>query len=239
MPDVPQNIPPQVLAALQQQQGGMSGGDITSILAQLAQMSPEELSAALQQLGVNIQPDQLVSAAENWLEAAGDKQAAAGDDESAEPAPRTAGADEEAAEGETGEDARMPSPAEEEAEGETDEAEIPPNAQPTGYSPQRVPQAAPSQATPPQAQQAAPMPVSGAGRMPPSAAMMSAASGGGTTMDDLISAAMMQQAAGNPNAAVPMPRTRGPKPPGPGVTPTALGNIRSRSMSPSRSRKRG
>lgn len=243
MPDVPQNIPPQVLQALQQQQQGMSGGDITSILAQLAQMSPDELSAALQQLGVNISPQQLVGAAENWLEDAADKQTATSDEADTEADPegadRTRGinpADQE----EVDEGEPAPAPVgEEEAEGEGDT--IPANATPTGYSPQPAsPAAAMANAVPPSQvpQGAPPMAPSAGGRLPPAAAMRGAAAGGGGTMDDLVSAAIMQQAAGNPNAAVPLPRMRGPKPPGPGVTPTSLGNIRQRGLS-TRSRKRG
>lgn len=234
-----QNIPPQVLAALQQQSQGMSGGDITSILAQLAEMSPDELSAALQQLGINIPPDQLVSAAENWLESAAGKQAGTADEEAGETTP-----DDETAEAE----APAAAPAQEQAQEQADEeggdiegqmqneesaeqAALPPNARPTGYSPQQVPQAA---AMPPT--QARAMPVSGSGRLPPSAAMRSAASSGSTTMDDLISAAMMQQAAGNPNAAVPMPGMRRARMPG---APTSLGNLKTPNPASTRSNKRG
>jgi hypothetical protein len=67
------NIPPEALAALQQQQGG--GMDITAILAQLSQMSPDEVSSALAQLGINVPPKQLQQAAEQWVEQAGDKAA--------------------------------------------------------------------------------------------------------------------------------------------------------------------
>jgi hypothetical protein len=70
------NIPPEALQALQQQQG--SGMDITAILAQLAQMSPDEVSVALQQLGINVPPQQLAAAAEQWVENAASKQASGG-----------------------------------------------------------------------------------------------------------------------------------------------------------------
>jgi hypothetical protein len=70
------NIPPEALQALQQQQG--SGMDITAILAQLAQMSPAEVSVALQQLGINVPPQQLAAAAEQWVENAASKQASGG-----------------------------------------------------------------------------------------------------------------------------------------------------------------
>src|SRR6187431_2817022 len=68
------NIPPEALQALQSQQGG--GMDIAGILAQLSQMSPDEVAGALQQLGSNVPPDKLQAAAEQWVEKAGDTQAA-------------------------------------------------------------------------------------------------------------------------------------------------------------------
>ena len=99
------NIPPEALAALQQQQGG--GMDIAGILAQLSQMSPDEVSGALQQLGINVPPDQLQSAAEQWVEQSADTQAAGGkvpsegeepaaDEPAEQPAPSSAPDDEEA-----------------------------------------------------------------------------------------------------------------------------------------------
>lgn len=244
MPDIPQNIPPQVLQALQQQQQGMSGGDITNILAQLAEMSPDELANALQQLGVQVQPDQLVDAAQNWLESAGDKQTGASADEEAdtEGADRTYGVDPaDQGDEEAGEPPAQQTPQEEQDEGDgEDAAALPPNAQPTSYSPQT--QMAGTPPAPMQVQQApmqgapAAMPVPPGGRIPPAAAMRGAATGAGSTMDDLISAAMMQQAAGNPNAAVPMPRMKRPKMPS---TPTSLGNMRTQNPASTRSSKRG
>jgi len=99
------NIPPEALQALQSQQGG--GMDIAGILAQLSQMSPDEVAGALQQLGINVPPDQLQAAAEQWVEKAGDTQAAGGkvpsegeepaaDEPAEQPAPSSTPDDEEA-----------------------------------------------------------------------------------------------------------------------------------------------
>jgi hypothetical protein len=236
MPDMPQNIPPQVLQALQQQSQGMNGGDITAILAQLAQMSPDELSQALAQLGVNIPPEQLVSGAENWLEGAAGKQA--GEEEDTETAPTAEPVDE-------GDDTEeQPTPTTQAEAGDTEgeaapaeegeDAAIPQNAQPTGYTPQRVPQAAPAAMPPPQEAQAMPAGIPpGAGRMPPSAAMARQAAGGSSQMDALIEAALTQGNAPIPNGPR-MPRmSSGPPMPS---APTSKGNVRAPSM---RSKKRG
>ena len=93
--DIPEgNIPPQAMQALQQQQA--NGMDITSILAQLSQMSPDEVSAALAQLGINVDPATLAKAAEDWVEQAGDKAAGAqGGDQTAPTAAEGTGDDEE------------------------------------------------------------------------------------------------------------------------------------------------
>ena len=243
MPDMPTNIPPQVLQALQQQSAGMNGGDITSIIAQLAQMSPDELSQALAQLGIQVPPEQLVNAAEGWLEQAAGKQAGEEDTE-------TATTTEPVAEGDDTEEAPTPTaqvasagddetaeatPDSESAEGE--DAAIPQGARPTGYSPRSVPQAAPQQAMPAMPQEAGPMPIQGGGRMPPSAAMGRQAAGGSSQMDALIEAAMAQSMGGDPNMPMPsgprMPRMKGPPMPS---APTSRGNIRAPSM---RSKKRG
>jgi hypothetical protein len=247
MPDMPTNIPPQVLQALQQQSAGMSGGDMTNILAQLAQMSPDELSAALQQLGIQVPPEQLVNAAENWLEAAAGKQAAGGEEDT-----ETATTTEPVAEGDDTEEAPTPTPQvaagdneaaeaapdSESAEGE--DAAIPQGARPTGYSPRSVPQASPQEASaPPMPQAMAAGIPSGGGRMPPSAAMSRQAAGGSSQMDALIEAAMAQNISGNPNMPMPsgprMPRMSPPMPLG----PTSQGNIRMRNPASTRSKKRG
>ena len=122
MPVNAAQVPPQALQALQQ--SGAQGGDITEILAQLAQMSPEEVSQALAQLGVQIDPETLQQAAEQWVDraaedASGNKAApTTPDDESSEPTP-----DSEPAEGETetptqDDEAAEPTPDDEAAEGE-------------------------------------------------------------------------------------------------------------------------
>jgi len=234
MPDLPQaseqmQIPPQVLAALQQQTQGMNGGDITSILAQLAQMSPDEMSAALQQLGVNIQPDQLVSAAENWLDQAADTQAGTGDSAAEEATETPAQAQQEQDDGgDDGGDGQS-------AQADTvDEGTLPPGATPASFRPQAAADEAESQPT--NTEQVPNMPTAARGRMPPSAAMQGAAASGAGTMDDLVSAALMQSAAGNPNANVPMPRLSRPTMKG---AATSLGNTRTANPASTRSRKRG
>lgn len=185
-------IPPQALAALQQ--SGAQGGDITEILAQLAQMSPEEVSQALAQLGVQIDPETLHAAAEQWVDQAAEDASGNAATPDTEGADRTRGVDpadqEEEAEGE-GPGSPPATPAEEDAEGEGENAEIPAGARPTGYSGGvRAGAAAPAAggAAMPRSQVTGPPIPSG---------------GAGGTMDDLVSAAMMQRATGNPNAAVP------------------------------------
>lgn len=202
MPVDPAQIPPQALAMMQQ--SGVQGGDIAQILAQLATMSPEEVSQALAQLGVQVDPETLHDAAAQWVDQAAGR--ASGDDEEAEPV-----ADDEAAEGEAapktdpyeGDRTRGIDPQDQEeadkAQPEEDSA-LPPNAQPTGYTPRPT----------------AAMPVSGGAAMPRSVGAGPPNVSGGT-MDDLVSASMMQQATGNPNASVPvggggnvgMPRSAG------------------------------
>ena len=195
MPVDTTQIPAQALQALQQ--SGVQGGDITQILAQLAEMSPDEVSQALAQLGVQIDPATLQQAAEQWVDQAASDASGNPATEDTEGADRTRGIDpadqqEEEAEGETG----PSSPAEEEAEGEGENAEIPANARPTGYQ---------GGASIPRAGAAAP--AAGGAAMPSGANVVrgpSIPTGAGGTMDDLVSASMMQQATGNPNAAVPV-----------------------------------
>ena len=235
MPDVPQaaeqtQIPPQLLSALQQQTAGMSGGDITGILAQLAQMSPDEMSQALQQLGVNISPDELVQHAENWIDQAAD--ASAGVEGSAEEEAAESPAQEQQEQDSGGDNS---DDAESAPSGSADDATLPPGARPTAQTGEAGQAAEATQAGSPPTQ-VPNMPSAGRGRMPPSAAMQSAAASGAGTMDDLVSAALMQQAAGNPNANVPLPRTSRPSMPG---APTTLGNMRTPNPANTRSKKRG
>ena len=196
MPVDTTQIPPQALQALQQ--SGVQGGDITQILAQLAEMSPDEVSQALAQLGVNIDPQTLQQAAEQWVDQAADSASGSSTDDTETPtedageADRTRGIDpadqEEMDEGEPA----PASPGEEEAEGE--DASIPAGARPTGYQGGgAVPRAT------------AAMPAAGGAAMPRSQVTGPPIPSGGAvgTMDDLVSAAMMQRATGNPNAAVP------------------------------------
>jgi hypothetical protein len=125
------NIPPEALQALQQQQGG--GMDITAILAQLAQMSPDEVSQALQQLGINVPPQQLAAAAEQWVENAAGKQASGG-----ESTPATAAEDEsegEAAPAETPPASSAPTDAD--GDGEADDGEMEAEGQEAGSVPSR------------------------------------------------------------------------------------------------------
>jgi len=200
MPDMP-NIPPQILAALQQQQqAGASAPDIGDMLQQLMQMSPDEVATVLQQMGIQVTPEQVQSAAENWVDQAADSASGSNpDDETAEPTPDNEPAEGEAAPTannlETAEANAGEQPTDESDEGE-DGGALPPNAQPT-------------------AQQGAGA-SSGEGEVDPRMAAMLAAQGGGGAMprgpagiptggpmDDLISAQMMQRAVGNPNATVP------------------------------------
>lgn len=179
------NIPPEALQQLQQMQGG-GGMDITAILAQLSQMSPDEVSGALQQLGINVPPAQLQQAAEDWVEqsagkAAGEptEPASEGEEGAAEePPPSTPSQDDEAAE---------TVPDDEAAEGEEDrsDAALPPNAMPT------------SGGGGANAGAMAAMMQQGGGAMP--------RGGAGGNIDALISAALSQ---GDP-ASMPAP-TRGP-----------------------------
>ena len=178
-------LPPEAMQALQQQQAG--GADITGILAQLAQMSPEEVSAALAQLGVQVDPEQLQEAASDWVEQSADK--ASGDAE----------------DGEQSADAA--------AEGASDEAPVSdatPSAPPTADdeattaadAEQSEAMEAQAQASPAEAAMAAAS-SSGGGSMPSN--RMPSGGGGGRMppMDDLVSAQLMQGAAGSPNAPVP------------------------------------
>jgi len=183
MPQMQTQLSPQVLQALQQQQGA-GAVDIGDMLQQLMAMSPEEVAATLQQMGIQVSPEQVQSAAENWVDQAADdasgnpaqpstqaddggespEDQSSPDDAQSPPSSAPAAPDDEAAE---------PTPDDEEAEGESEQV-------PAGASPQQ--------------QGATAMPRGG---MP---------SGAGGSMDDLISAAMMQQAAGDPNADVPTAR---------------------------------
>jgi hypothetical protein len=115
------NIPPEALQALQSQQGG--GMDIAGILAQLSQMSPDEVSGALQQQGINVPPEQLQQAAEQWVEQSADTQASGG---------KVPSEGEEPADGDSAAEEPAPSPTpegdEEEAPADEEEAPAPPAA---------------------------------------------------------------------------------------------------------------
>jgi hypothetical protein len=191
------NIPPQALAALQQQQSG--GMDITAILAQLAEMSPDEVSAALQQLGIQVDPDTLHDAAAQWVEQAGDKQTGgSADDEQ----PTTSAAD-----GEGEEDVATTSPPS--APTTDDEAaEVAPDDE-EGEGEGEV---ASSQAGQGGAGTSYPVRAGGAGRSaPPNTANVGGGGGGGgMNMDALISAALSQ---GDPNS-MPPPMPVPMRPPG-------------------------
>jgi hypothetical protein len=224
-------IPPEAMAALQQQQAG--GSDITGILAQLAEMSPDEVAAALQQLGIQVDPDTLHDAAAQWVENAGDKQAsggasgegegettseelpaAAATSDEATPAPTPAApTDNEAAEAapddETGE-------GEGEGEGGADVAASGQGGAGANYAPRT---GGASRGAPPNAAQLA---AGGAGRR----------GGGGMNMDALISAALSQ---GDPQSMPPpmrppgvgaagAPQLRGPAMPGAGTPGPAAGD---------------
>lgn len=213
MPDTSQ-IPPQILAALQQQQqAGASGVDVGDMLQQLMQMSPDEVASVLQQMGIQVSPEQVHSAAENWVDqAADDVSGSSPDDETTEATP-----DSETAEGESNppssaanlegaEAAAGEQPADDAAEGdEGDNSQLPPNAQPTS---QRGSSRAAAVAEPTAV---------GADAMP------SGVRGGASapnTIDDLISAQMMQRATGNPNALVPSGRGAVPMPRSASALPT-------------------
>jgi hypothetical protein len=203
MSQLQQSIPPEALAAIQQRQGGMNGADVGMILQQLMEMSPEEVAQVLAQMGIQVTPEQVHSAAENWVDQAAGKQAAggvdeedaadSGADEAAEgEAPQAPAADLEQAEAAAGE-----TPSDEAAEGDEgdgDGAQLPPGAQPTM---QQGPAAGGAREAA-LAELMQSQPQSGGGAMPRGAGGPS-----GGPMDDLISAQMMQRAVGNPNAPVP------------------------------------
>jgi hypothetical protein len=226
------NIPPQALMALQQQSGGM---DIAGILAQLAQMSPEEVSSALQQLGINVDAETLHQAASDWVERAGDKAAGgdSGEGEGEQPTPQPTAPDDESAE---------PVADEEAPEGETAVAATPPARgidknerirREIRDTPQPRQPTAPDMDLTPSGRQDYMPPVS-ANRL---AALRGGPGSGGMNMDALISAAMSQ---GDPNSmpsplrppgAGSSPRMRGPAMPGSGTPGPAAGdNAQMRAM---------
>jgi len=95
----PSQLPPGAAQALQQ--SGLGGDNLTQILAQLATMSPDEVSAALAQLGINVDPNTLHGMAEKWVDESADKLSSGSADGEQQP---TAAADEG--------DEESPSPAE-------------------------------------------------------------------------------------------------------------------------------
>ena len=181
-------LPPQVLQMLQQQQqSGAGSAGIEQVFQQLMQMSPDQVAQALQQMfGVEVTGPEVEQAAEGWLEQAGDAQASAGSTEA------DAGED-EASPPDATQSSASAEVEEPQADSESDEGELPPNAQPTGYSGGGG-AGIPSGAMP-----------SGGGAMPrmPRGGPTGPSVPGGS-MDDLVSAAMMQSVAGNPNAKVPI-----------------------------------
>jgi len=198
-------LPPQVMQALQQQQG--AGADAGDMLQQLMQMSPDEVAAVLQQMGIQVTPEQVQTAAENWVDqaaedasgnAASPAQADDGgeveepqsspDDAQTPPSSAPATGDDEEAE---------PAPDDEEAEGE---GQLPAGARPTAYS------GGANAGSDPRLAAALAAAQGGGGAMPRGVGGPPGIPTGGGPMDDLISAQMMQRAVGNPNAAVP----RGP-----------------------------
>ena len=206
MPDMP-NIPPQILAALQQQQqAGAGGADIGDMLAQLMQMSPDEVAQVLQQMGIQVTPEQVHSAAENWVDqAADDVSGSSPDDETTEATPDSEPAEGEsnpppsAANLEAAEASAGEQPADDAAEGDDGE-QLPPNAQPTAQRGGGRAAAMPSE------------PITAGGGAMPTGMPPGAGAGAPSTMDELVSAAMMQRATGNPNALVPSARGAIPMP---------------------------
>jgi hypothetical protein len=224
------NIPPQALAALQQQQAG--GTDITAILAQLAEMSPDEVAAALQQLGINVDPNTLHDAAAQWVEQAGDKQTSSSSSSSEEQPPAPA----PAAESEGEEDAPTATASPSPPIGDDEAAEVAEGA-PDDESAEG--EDASDMATPGQAAGGAvSMPRAGGNSRgaPPNSAPIAGRRGGGMNMDALISAALSQ---GDPSSMPPPMRPpggagaqmRGPTMPTAPTAPTAAGeDPRARAM---------
>lgn len=207
MPDTSQ-IPPQIMQAMmQQQQSGASGPDIGDMLQQLMQMSPDEVATVLQQMGIQVTPEQVHDAAENWVDKAADDASGTPDTPAEETTQADAGEDEASPPDATQSSASAPDNevAEAAPDDEAEEGELPPNAQPTqqqgkGADP-RLAAIAAAQA--------------GGGGMPPrmpSGGPPGIPSAGGGPIDDLISAQMMQRAVGNPNATVPSPKGGIPMP---------------------------
>jgi hypothetical protein len=201
------------MQALQQQQG--AGADVGDMLQQLMKMSPDEVAAVLQQMGIQVSPEQVQTAAENWVDQAAD-------DASGNPAQPSTQADDggESPEDQSSpDDAHTPSssaptdnepaepaPDDEEAEGE---GQLPAGARPTAYS------GAGSTSGDPRMAAALAAAQGGGGAMPRGVGSAGPPGIPSGPMDDLISAQMMQRAVGNPNAAVPtgpgvpMPRSAG------------------------------
>jgi hypothetical protein len=184
MPDMPQ-VPPQIMQALQQQQqAGASSSSIGDMLEQLMQMSPDQVAQVLTQMGIQVTPEQVQTAAENWVDsAAGKASGSEGEEDQATEPTTDAG---EMAEG-TADDTQGPGG----SIGQDDAAE------------------AQAMADESEASDARPTPTGsprgGAAMAAAGGSRGASAAGGppGGAMDDLVSAMMMQRAAGNPNAAIP------------------------------------
>jgi len=223
---MPAGINPQMIQQLMQQTGGMNGGDITGIMAQLSKMSPDEMAAAISQLtGQEITPDQLAEAATEWIDGAADKASGVSGD---------GGPTDAAAEGEGGPD--QPAQPTGSAPSAPDEAEVAgdPDAEYEGMEAQAA--ASPEDV----AQAQAPGPGSGAGGMPTAQDLAAAQqiiagrqggggamprgvpTGGSGGMDAMISASMGGDIPGGPKLRGPTaggPNMRGPA--SPSTTPKA------------------
>jgi len=227
---MPAGINPQMIQQLMQQTGGMNGGDITGIMAQLSKMSPDEMAAAISQLtGQEITPEQLAESATEWIDGAADKASGVSGD---------GGPTDAAAEGEGGPD--QPAQPTGSAPSAPDEAEVAgdPDAEYEGMEAQAA--ASPEDV----AQAQAPGPGSGAGGMPTAQDLAAAQQiiagrqgGGGAMprggmpagvptggMDAAISASMGGDIPGGPKLRAPNiggPNMRGPA--SPSATPKASG----------------
>jgi hypothetical protein len=193
MPVDMSQIPVGTQQALAAQQGAISTTDMEAVLAQLAQ-DPEQLAQAMQALGLNVTPEQLMQVAEDWQDQAADKASGAPEaaDESAEAdQPQAASGADEMAEG-TSDDTQGPGG----SIGQDDAAEANAMASASEASDARpTPTGSPRGGAAMANRAGVPRGVGAAG--------VAGSPAGAATMDDLVSAMMMQGAAGNPNAAVP------------------------------------
>ena len=232
---MPAGINPQMIQQLMQQTNGMSGGDITGIMAQLSKMSPDEMAAAISQLtGQEITPDQLAEAATEWIDGAADKASGVSGD---------GGPTDAAAEGEGGPD--QPAQPTGSAPSAPDEEASPDEGTPQDADYEMEGMEAQASASPADVAQGQPQgPGSGAGGMPTAQDLAAAQQiiagrqgGGGAMprggmpagvptggMDAAISASMGGDIPGGPRMRAPNiggPNMRGPA--SPSATPKASG----------------